>query len=166
MYVPFEEMPAHAKVWLYPSVAFFNEELKSNLETDLKGFVTEWLSHQREVKGSAQIFANGIICLAADETAFEVSGCSIDNSSRFIKNIEQKYQLNLLERDIVFFEKKDGSVGLIRIYDIEKAFNNGELSETTPIFNLQASSVAEVRNAWVPILDTPYSRFLPEGVAK
>ena len=69
MYVPFEEMPANSKVWLYPSVDFFDKELKSNIENDLKAFVTEWLSHQREVKGSSKILAKGIICLAADQTA-------------------------------------------------------------------------------------------------
>ena len=114
------------------------------------------------MKGSAKIFANGNICLAADQTAFEVSGCSIDNSSRFMRNIEQKYQLNLFERDLVFFEKKNGDIGLIRIKEIETAFNNGELSENTPIFNLQSASVAQVSNAWISIIDTPYSRFLPK----
>mgnify|MGYP003451856796 FL=1 len=115
MYVPFEEMPANAKVWIYPSITFFSEELKSNVETDIKGFVTEWLSHQREVKGSSIVLANGIICLAADQTDFEVSGCSIDSSYRFIRDTEIKYQLNLFERDLVFFENKNGSVELIRI---------------------------------------------------
>ena len=161
MYVPFEEMPANAKVWIYPSITFFSEELKSNVETDIKGFVTEWLSHQREVKGSSIVLANGIICLAADQTDFEVSGCSIDSSYRFIRDTEIKYQLNLFERDLVFFENKNGSVELIRIKELSTAYNNGEISENTPIFNLQAQTVAQVRNAWIPIAETPYSRFLP-----
>jgi hypothetical protein len=164
MYVPFEEMPANSKVWLYPSVDFFDKELKSNIENDLKAFVTEWLSHQREVKGSSKILAKGIICLAADQTDFEVSGCSIDSSYRFIKDLELKYNLSLFERDLVFFETMNGAVGLIRIKEIETAFKEEDLCEDTPVFNLQAATVNQVKNAWIPLIDTPYSRFLPEVV--
>lgn len=161
MYVPFEEMPDHAKVWLYPSVDFFEGGLKSDIENEIKTFVTEWLSHQREVKGSSEIFVNGIICLAADQTDFDVSGCSIDSSYRFIRDLEKKYQLSLFERDLVFYKTAEGDIGLTKIDELEIIFNQGIITEETEIFNLQAQTVEQLRNAWIPIKDTPYSRFMP-----
>ncbi|HUH73806.1 MAG TPA: hypothetical protein VLZ75_05305 [Chitinophagales bacterium] len=161
MYVPFEEMPDHAKVWLYPSVDYFEDGIKSDIENEIKTFVTEWLSHQREVKGSSKIFADGIICLAADQTDFEVSGCSIDSSYRFIRDLEEKYKLLLFERDLIFFKNAYGGVILIKICDIDMSINNGVLTEDTPIFNLQAQNVGQLKDPWIPIKDTPYSRFMP-----
>lgn len=159
MFVFFDEMPANAKVWLYPCSTTLSNELVESIQKDIECFVEEWLSHKRIVKGSGSVIANRIIVLAADEQEVDVSGCSIDSSVRFIKSIEEKYQIQCFDRTQMIY-LKDGVAHSIDFRNIAKAIEAGELNDDTLVFNIQAQNVSQVENAWWPLSASPYARFI------
>lgn len=159
MFVPFEEMPAHAKVWLYPCSDNLTQDQRAAILKDIEAFVEEWLSHKRIVKGSGGIVSDRIIFLTADEAAVDVSGCSIDSSVRFIKSLEEKYQILCFDRTQMIYQS-NGHIHSIHFRNIASAIEAGELKEDDVVFNIQASTVAQLQNAWVPLSQSPYARFV------
>src|ERR1017187_3368831 len=93
-----EEMDGSSRIWIYQSSRLFTITEAFKLEGMLNEFVVSWNSHGIPVKGYANLFFGQFIILMADETASGVSGCSTDSSVRLIKQIEQRFSVNLFER--------------------------------------------------------------------
>lgn len=164
MFVPFDTLPDNARVWVYPISRTLNDQECAQLEAMLESFVQNWLSHQREVHGSGLILENRFIVLAADESVTDVSGCSIDSSVRFIREVEQTFHVSCFDRSHVYFLGQSGSLESIDFRDLHQAWNQGIIDEQTLVFNLQAAHVDDVRRKWLlPLKSTPYSKFIPVG---
>jgi hypothetical protein len=84
----------------------------------------------------------------ADETATGVGGCSTDSSVRMIKQLEQRFNVNLFDRQLLAFVVKD-KVQLIPMAQLKHAFENGFLSADTPYFNNTVGTKAELENNWI-----------------
>ena len=96
-----------SRVWIYQSSRLFLLSEAFEMEDMLKAFVAGWKSHGDDVKGYANLFFGQFIVIMADESATGVSGCSTDSSVRLIKDIEQKFNVNLFERQTLAFIVKD-----------------------------------------------------------
>ena len=89
MYIPFEDLPGESRIWIYQSNRKFSEEEFSEIETDLKAFVEEWAAHGTSLEASFLLKYNRFIILAVNQDVQAATGCSIDSSVRFIKQIEK-----------------------------------------------------------------------------
>lgn len=143
-----------SKVWIYQSNRLFvvNEALQ--IEEMLDQFVIQWKSHGIEVRGYADIYFGQFIIIMADESATGVSGCSTDNSVRLIKEIEQKFDVNLFERQTLAFIIKD-KVQLLPINQIDYAVQNNFINGDTLYFNNTVLTKDELLKNWIiPIKDS------------
>lgn len=159
MYVPFNDLPSTARVWFFPCAEILSETQIENIQQDLKAFVDEWLSHSRVVKGSSTILANRIISLAADQESFDVSGCSIDSATRFVKSLEDKYNINCFARSLMIYKDND-ELRAVDIKTLDALTKSKEISEDVFVFNMQATTIGELGNQWIPLKDSPYMNFV------
>lgn len=103
-----QEFSPQSKVWIYQSSKPFGEPEASEINHSLKLFAEQWTAHNRQLKATGFLFENRIIVLMVDETAAGASGCSIDKAFNFIKNLEIKYGVELLNRMLVnYFNGKE-----------------------------------------------------------
>jgi len=162
MFIPFDSMPNRARVWVYPCSRALSEAEVNDITAKLESFVKDWLSHQRMVEGSGTVLNHRFIVLTADESNVDVSGCSIDSSVKFIKELERTFGLQCFERTHLYFLNEGGTVDTVDFRDIKEAWENGTIHEGTLIFNLQATSIEDLKGNWMkPITNSLYSRFLP-----
>lgn len=87
MYIPFNQLPTHARIWIYQSDRALTDSEVDALKPVLTQFVTEWTSHGQTLQASAEIFHNRFLVIANDEDVNSPSGCSIDASVRFVKQL-------------------------------------------------------------------------------
>jgi len=139
---------ADSKVWIYQSNRLFllNEALE--IEIILKEFTAGWLSHGVLVKGAGYLFFGQFIILMADERATGVSGCSTDSSVRLIKDIEQRFGVNMFDRAALAFVVKD-SVQLLPLSQLQYAIDNGFIAADTLYFNNLVQTKEELENNWI-----------------
>ena len=140
-----------SRVWIYQCNRLFllNEALE--IEEILKEFILTWNSHGTPVKGEAHLFFGQFIVLIADETATGVSGCSTDSSVRMIKNIEQRFMVNMFDRTALAFVVKD-KLQLLPLSQLQYAIDNGFIDLDTMYFNNLVQTKAELENNWlIPI---------------
>src|SRR4030095_6492332 len=147
---------ADSRVWIYQCNRLFTLNETLEIEELLKEFVIQWKSHGVSVKGSAHLFFGQFIVLIADETATGVSGCSTDSSVRLIKDIEQRFAVNMFDRITLAFVIKD-KVQLLPMSQLQYAVDNGLISPDTLYFNnlvqtkeeLEANWIIPVKNSWL-----------------
>ena len=143
-----------SKVWVYQSNRFFSMGEALDIEDLLKDFAGKWTSHGAAVKGEAHLFFGQFIVLIADETATTVGGCSTDTSVRMIKEIEQRFGVNMFDRTTLAFLVKD-KVQMLPIQQVQYAVDNGFINADTLYFNNLVSTKEELENNWiVPLKDS------------
>ena len=153
-----------SRVWIYQSSRLFSLSEAFAIEEILNDFVAKWLSHGTPVKGAAYLFFGQFIILMADERAMGVSGCSTDSSVRLIKDIEQRFAVNMFDRTTLAFVVKD-KVQLLPLSQLQYAFNNRFIDSHTLYFNNIVQTKEELEKDWIiPIKDSWLSKRITVNV--
>lgn len=159
MYIPFEDMPTHARVWIYQIDRQLNDDEATSISQALEKFTSNWQAHGADLKASYQIPYNRFIIIAADQEHHQPSGCSIDASVEVIRHIEQQFNLNLFDRTAIAF-KKEAGIETIRMNEIKSLAKEGLLKSEHITFNNLVENVGQLSSKWeVPASDTWLSRY-------
>jgi hypothetical protein len=137
-----------SKVWIYQSSRLFSMSEAFEIQDWLKEFTEQWKSHGTPVKGTGYLFFGQFIVLMADETATGVSGCSTDNSVRLIKDIEQRFSVNMFDRTTLAFVVKD-KIQLLPLSQLQYAVDNGFINADTLYFNNLVQTKEELESKWI-----------------
>ena len=159
MYVKFEELVEDSRVWVYQSNRDLSEQEISKIAIELKGFLESWTSHNKPIKAAYQIRYNRFIIIAVDKD-FETSGCSIDKSVSFIRLLQKKHKVDLLEKTNVAY-KTDSEIAFTSLASFKNMIINKSVNKDTVVFNNLVSSVFEYKNSWeTTIKNSWHGKFL------
>ena len=137
-----------SRVWVYQGSRIFSLNEALEIEEMLKQFTEQWQSHGEPVKGAGHLFFGQFIILMADESLSGVGGCSTDSSVRLIKEIEQKFKVNMFERTTLAFVVKD-KIQLLHLSHLQHAFDNGFIDSDTLYFNNLVQTKTELESKWI-----------------
>ncbi len=141
------DMPDHARIWVYQGNRPFSDQEKEVISTQLKQFTDQWAAHGRQLAATFSIEKDQFIVLAVDESQHQASGCSIDASVHVIQHIEQQTALTLLDRSAVAY-MVDDEVNVRPFTQIKQAVVDGEIKQDTVIFNNAVQNAAEWKQSW------------------
>lgn len=159
-----KDFSPESRVWIYQSSRLFSLSEAFAIEELLNDFTAKWLSHGVPVKGAGHLFFGQFIILMADEKATGVSGCSTDSSVRLIKDIEQRFGVNMFDRTTLAFVVKD-KVQLLPLSQLQYAFDNRFIDSHTLYFNNVVQTKEELEKNWIiPIKDSWLSRKITVNV--
>ena len=159
MYVPFENLPEDSKIWIYQSNRKFSDDEITEIESDLKIFIENWSAHGTTLEASYIIKYNRFIILAVNQEVQQATGCSIDASVAFIQNLEQKYQVILLDKMNVTFKNGD-HIAHKSLIDFKRMAKEKAVTVNTIVFNNLVNSIDEFNDNWeVPAGESWHSRF-------
>ena len=123
-----------SRVWIYQCNRLFLMSEALEIEVMLNDFVDRWQSHGDKVKGYANLIFGQFLIIMADETQAGVSGCSTDSSVRLVKDIEQKFKVDMFDRQHLAFIVKQ-KVKLIPLAQLNYAIQNNFITTDTIYFN-------------------------------
>lgn len=159
MYVPFENLPEESKIWIYQSNRKFSDDEMIEIENDLKTFIENWAAHGTGLEASYLLKYNRFIVLAVNQEVQQATGCSIDSSVAFIQNLEQKYQVDLLDKMNVTF-KNGEHIAHKSLIDFKRMAKEKAVTENTIVFNNLVNTIEEFNENWeVPAAESWHSRF-------
>ncbi len=159
MYVPFEDLPNHSKVWIYQSNRKFSDEEFSEIDILLKEFIDNWAAHGTSLEASYNLKYNRFIILAVNQDNQIATGCSIDASVKFIQDLEQKYEVDLLDKMNVTF-KTGEFIAHKPLIEFKKMVKDKAISAETIVFNNLVNNLEEFNTSWeIPAIDSWHSRF-------
>lgn len=151
-----------SRVWIYQCNRLFSIGEALQIEEMLENFVHNWTSHGHKVKGYANLFFGQFIIIMADESNTMVSGCSTDGSVRLIKAIEEKFSVDLFNRQLLAFRKND-KIEVLPLAQLKYAFTNDYINGNTIYFNNLVQTKQELESKWmIPVQESWLKNKLPQ----
>lgn len=139
----------------------FTDAETQALTNAIADFTAQWTAHNMQLKATGQVYFNRFIVLLVDETQAGASGCSIDKSVHFIKQIEEKLGVSLFNRQLIAY-KKGEDINTFLLSEIDKYAANGELTPETVFFNNTVTTKQQFDEQWQqPIAQSWMKRYLP-----
>ncbi len=156
----YQELADNSKVWIYQSDRSLSDSEVQEILHYGKEFIQNWAAHGKELNAAIEIFYNRFIVLFVDENQAIASGCSIDSSVRFIKQIQDAYQLDLFDRLNIAF-KVGTKIDVLRMNDFEQALAKGSLTSSSIVFNNLVDTKKDFLEKWeVPIKESWHQQLL------
>lgn len=153
--------PPQSKVWVYMADRLFTDAETQDLTNAIADFTAQWTAHNMQLKATGQVYFNRFIVLLVDETQAGASGCSIDKSVHFIKQIEEKLGVSLFNRQLIAY-KKGEDINTFLLGEVDKYVANGELTPETVFFNNTVTTKQQFDEQWQqPIAQSWMKRYLP-----
>lgn len=140
-------LPEESKIWIFQSKRNFTAEELTEIENKLEQFMGEWNAHGDSLTAAYAIPYNRFIVIANDETKVPASGCSIDTLSHLIKEIEDKFQLGLLNRMLVSYAIGEEIITL-PLNEFKQRVRNNQIPEHASVFHNGVSKLKDFEESW------------------
>lgn len=147
MYIPFSELPPQARLWVYQASRPFTAAEQAEIKPLLERFATEWSSHGKALQASAELLHDRFLMLANNQDATAASGCSIDASVNFVRELEQQFNVSFFDRTQLAFQK-EGEVQLVGMQELKSKVAAGEIDKNTLYFDTLVDNYGELQQAW------------------
>jgi hypothetical protein len=148
------EFSSHSRVWVYQSDRKLTADEAVQIQMHMDNFTRSWTAHNNQLKAKAEIRYNRFLILFVDESQAGASGCSIDKSVNFMKQLEQEFGINLFDRFNLAYRDGEEIISVPR-HQFEELLKLGKINTETIVFNNLAQNVAELETKWeVPFKDS------------
>lgn len=149
-----------AKVWIYQSDREFSYDELDEIRPMIFDFLDQWTSHQNMLMTYGNVFHRRFLAMFVDESLAGASGCSIDASVRFVKELESKFNVSLMGRDQVAY-MVDEEISTMPLADLGAGVADGRLKEDTFVFdNLVKNKDAFLKEWCKPMNESWHKRFV------
>jgi hypothetical protein len=143
-YTKFNGMPDDARLWVYGFDRGMTPETHALVEAELRAFTSTWSSHNAPVKSAFQI-VEGRFVLLAGHCDSGLGGCAIDESVGLVRSFQERFGLDGLNRDLVFYRGHDESVQTSTRAQFQKLFDEGRVGVGTVVFDVALTRLADLR---------------------
>ena len=159
MIVDFQTLPETARIWIYQCNRSFSKEEILDISKKLQTFLEGWTAHGADLKAAFEFKYKRFIIIGLDQEKQKATGCSIDASVHFIKQLETTYKVDLLDKLNVSYKQGD-YVAYKTLKDFKKMAKDKAVSKNTIVFNHLVQTKAEYLDHWeVPAIDSWHARF-------
>ena len=160
MLVDFNILPETSRVWIYQANRSFSESELKEITTKLDAFIENWTAHGSDLQSGYEIKYKRFIILGLNQNLNSATGCSIDASVHFIQQLEQDYNVNLLDKMNVSY-KQGEYVAYKNLKDFKKMAKQKAVSKNTIVFTNLVTNITEYKENWeVPASESWHNRFL------
>ena len=157
MYVSFNLLPPNAKVWIYQSDSNLSSKDVELIEKEVKLFLNNWSSHNKEIESSYEIRYNRFLIIGLNENINSASGCSIDKSVNFIKNLQSILKVNFLNRlDVAY--KIGNEINTISLLEFQNMIRENKLSKDSIVYNNIIDTKKLYLNSWETTIENSWHK--------
>lgn len=150
-----------SKVWVYQASRPLSKEEISTILFESEQFVKSWTAHNLELKAESLVLENLFLCLIVDETNTNASGCSIDSSVAFIRQLGTKMNIEWFDRLTFVYKGENEEIKLISKDNLPAALSQGLIEPGTLFFNTLVKNKKELVENWeVPLEVSWHNRFI------
>ena len=171
MYVPFNDIPNHARVWIYQADRPLSDSEVQHAQQRGQQFVEEWAAHGQDLRASVEIKYRHFLILTLDERHHAASGCSIDSSVGFIRSLQetlgkQGQPIDFFNRTLIALRTQD-TVELVPLATLRAKLADGTMAPDTRMFNNLVETKAALQDGWlINLSDSWLARYLPQTQAQ
>lgn len=161
MYLPFDQMPDYARVWVYQADHKLSSADEQLVRDRMKSFCEGWNTHGNLMPTSFELIESQILILAVDESKLGASGCSIDSSVRTLRELESILHINLTDQGKVSLRKPSGEMNVISALGVKSKVTSGEIDLETEVINPMIRVKSDLQNLWQPVRNSWLNKYFP-----
>jgi hypothetical protein len=146
MLIPFENMPKTSRIWIYQANRNFSETEIQKISSVLLIKMEAWAAHGASLLSAFNIFHNRFVVVALDENQNAASGCSIDASTHWFKELGADLNINFFDRSIAYMF--DNEIHTVDLLGVKKAVSDEMISAETITFNNLINTLGDFEQNW------------------
>ena len=148
-----------SKVWIYQADRELSYDEIDEIRPLIFEFVDSWSSHGVDVPAYGNIFHRRFLALFADESNYSgVSGCSIDSSVAFVRQLSENLNVDFFNR-MLFSYMQEEEIFCASQDAINQSIQEGRVNGETLFFDNLVDSKEKFLKTWlVPLQDSWHSR--------
>lgn len=139
-------MPNYARVWVYQANKNLTDSEVQIIQQILENQIDNWAAHGADLAGSVQVLHNLFVVVSVDEMQNQASGCSIDASTRWLKDLGAELNIDFFDRSVAFLQNDE--LQTVEINKIKLLVTDDILTSNTLIFNNLVSNIKEFKDNW------------------
>ncbi|MDX1477743.1 MAG: hypothetical protein R3301_08530 [Saprospiraceae bacterium] len=152
---------SESRVWVYQGHKAVPADKRDAVRRVVADFATRWTSHNHQLKAYGDLLYDRFLVLVADETQAGASGCSIDTSVRFVQQLGEQLAIDFMDRLHFTYLDSDGAVHSVHKDHLPTAYQNGEVTDTTLMFDNLVRTKGDFTQRWlVPLGESWMKRFV------
>ena len=148
MYIPFEQLSAEARIWVYQAGRPLTQQECEEVLREAQNFLAQWASHGNPLQCSATILHNQFLVLAVEESFQGATGCAVDASVQFIRSLEQALQLSLLDRTQIAFRQGQENV-VVPLAQLKEKIQQEVITPGMLTFDNTITKKADLEDQWL-----------------
>jgi hypothetical protein len=162
MYIPFDKIDFDSRIWIYQTDRLLTSDEAGTLNELLKSVVDGWETHGKPLTASAKIFHHRFVVIAVDESKQLPSGCSIDKSVNWLKEIGIEMNIDFFDRSIAWLDDAE-VVHTIPLPQVKQAIKERIIKGNTIVFDNLVQTKAQWMKRWkIPASNSWMKRYLDE----
>ena len=153
-------LPPATRLWIYQSNQPFEDKDIPELKQHVQDFAQQWISHNRQLRAHGDVLHNRFVVLMVDESQADASGCSIDKSVYFLKNLQAEYGVDLFDR--MRFSYLDGEdVKTVSREEFAILYAEGKINNETMVFDTLVNNKGDFDQAFLkPLKESWHKRMV------
>lgn len=135
-----------SRVWIYQASRKLNEQELAYLHDFLIKAIDEWSAHGAALKAGYEFRFDQIVAIFADESQHAASGCSIDSSTRWFKDLGAQFGLDFFDRSVAVVESNE--LKLYALPGLKQMIEAGKISADSLIATPQVPNLGFFMAQW------------------
>jgi hypothetical protein len=135
------------RIWIYTLSKELSIEQLVDFKNRCQTFVTGWTAHDVSLDASFELYQNRLLIFKVNEEKYNASGCSIDKQVRFVKELEQAFSIELLNRLLVAYENNN-QVEVVKSAQIKELLSANIISANTLVFDNTITKYKQLETNW------------------
>ena len=148
------------RIWVYTLSKELTNEQLVDFKNRCQNFVSGWTAHDVSLDASFELYQNRLLIFKVNEDKYNASGCSIDKQLRFVKELEQNFSVELLNRLLVAYENNH-QIEVIKSSQVKELLAANQITANTLVFDNTITQSSELTTKWKqPLQSTWLSKYL------
>jgi hypothetical protein len=137
------QLPDDSRIWIFGVSPALDEAQREEVLATIDPFLDAWAAHNVPITSARTIVDGSFLVVAVDHLS-ETSGCSIDRMFGLLRQLEERFGVQILDANRVFVRHGDGHIDAIT-----RAEFRDRADQHTLVFDTLAERLGEVRSgAW------------------
>lgn len=145
----FDQLSPDSRVWIFTADRNLTDEDKKGIAEAMSRFLPQWAAHGNALFGDYAIQKDRFLILAVDESKVGATGCSIDTSVRFVKDLGAHLNIDFFNRLNMVIEVNNE----VKTVHVSELKNYPEAM----VFNPMITKLSDLRASWrVKVAESPF----------
>jgi len=143
--VPFDTLPADARVWVFASDRPLSPDEAAPLLAAVDAHLADWRAHGAPLTCARAWRDDQFVAVGVDTAATGASGCSIDALFRTLQGLQDRLGTSLVGGGRVFFRDPQGVVTMTDRAGFARLAASGSIGPRTPVFDPTVATAGDWR---------------------